>query len=66
EKLGRKRILLNDEQRKKLAVLGKRLEIRQPGRVGLYDAEVCADGNCRPGDDVNTTWYKVDEPDGFG
>ena len=27
EKLGRKRILLNDEQRKKLAVLGKRLGI---------------------------------------
>ena len=25
EKLGRKRILLNDEQRKKLAMLGKRL-----------------------------------------
>jgi hypothetical protein len=35
---------------------------RQPERVELYDAEVCADGNCRPGDDVNTTWYKVDGP----
>ncbi len=28
----------------------------------LYDAEVCAGGDCRPGDDVNTVWYKVDGP----
>ena len=41
---------------------GQDKKITQPGRVELYDAEVCADGNCRPPDDVNTVWYKVDGP----
>ena len=41
---------------------GQDKKITQLGRVELSGAEVCADGNCRPPDDVNTVWFKVDGP----
>lgn len=34
---------------------GQDKKITQPGRVELYGVEVCADGNCTPPDNINTT-----------